>query len=769
MRWVLTSRWPLTVFIISLCSQLQAQTPQASPKSSVSPLTSEQATTTADDDTSVDSGRPAVALPRVEIRANDDTEMRRRSTAAKIIIGRDDIERYGDTSMGELLKRLPGVTVQGRPGRGGAPRMRGLGGGYTQILVDGERVPRGFSLDEISPEDIERIEILRAPTAETGARAIAGTINIITRGGYTRHVNNLNLVLALEHGQQAPSASWSRNDTIDKLNYNFTVAAVHGQRSNDSRNETLTENLANGNVLQQSETLASSSTRDSVHASGRLQWRLAQGDSLTLMPMLLVSQNTGTSQSWLTQSGSGTSASSPYDSSSGSSNNHFSLTRLAGIWIHNIDDGSNLRLSASASQSAWNNDTSRQNISNSLGTIASTDQQSEQHDSTLNIGLKYSRSLASEHNLVSGLELESNRRDEHATTQQTGQVLLDDADDNLRATSLRTAAYIQDEWNLNPNWALHAGVRWEGISTSGSVSADSAQQNNRSAVLTPLLHAVWRPDLAVKDQLRLSLTRSYRSPDLQALIAQTTINPMFLNRGPNDELHPDRASNPYLKPELASGLDLAYEHYVNGGGLLSANVFYRQIQNYMRSQTALETVSWADVQRWVARRQNIGNAHTLGLELDAKFRLSEIFLEAPKVDLRANLSLFRSSVEGVPTPDNRLDQQPDGTFNLGADYQLRGIPLKVGGNLNWTPQFSTRLSEDQTVYQSNKFVADAYLLWTLDPNRQLRISLGNLAGRDYITAGSLLSINPLGQVLRESTQSIAPSYVSVQVKLEIKL
>jgi iron complex outermembrane receptor protein len=445
------------------------------------------------------------------------------------------------------------------------------------------------------------------------------------------------------------------------------------------------------------------------------------------------------------------------------------LTRLAGIWIHNIDDGSNLRLSASASQSAWNNDTSRQNISNSLGTIASTDQQSEQHDSTLNIGLKYSRSLASEHNLVSGLELESNRRDEHATTQQTGQVLLDDADDNLRATSLRTAAYIQDEWNLNPNWALHAGVRWEGISTSGSVSADSAQQNNRSAVLTPLLHAVWRPDLAVKDQLRLSLTRSYRSPDLQALIAQTTINPMFLNRGPNDELHPDRASNPYLKPELASGLDLAYEHYVNGGGLLSANVFYRQIQNYMRSQTALETVSWADGQRWVARRQNIGNAHTLGLELDAKFRLSEIFLEAPKVDLRANLSLFRSSVEGVPTPDNRLDQQPDGTFNLGADYQLRGIPLKVGGNLNWTPQFSTRLSEDQTVYQSNKFVADAYLLWTLDPNRQLRISLGNLAGRDYITAGSLLSINPLGQVLRESTQSIAPSYVSVQVKLEIKL
>ena len=49
--------------------------------------------------------------------------------------------------------------------------MRGMGGGYTQILVDGEPMGRGFSMDSIPPEQIERIEIMRAPTAETGARA----------------------------------------------------------------------------------------------------------------------------------------------------------------------------------------------------------------------------------------------------------------------------------------------------------------------------------------------------------------------------------------------------------------------------------------------------------------------------------------------------------------------------------------------------------------------------------------------------------------------
>ena len=127
--------------------------------------------------------------------AVNETEDRRQATASKIIVGRDEIERFGDSTMGELLKRLPGVTMPGRPGRGGAPRMRGLGGGYTQILIDGEPAARGFSLDELSPEQIERIEILRAPTAETGARAIAGTINIITRGGYSKKLNDLRVLL----------------------------------------------------------------------------------------------------------------------------------------------------------------------------------------------------------------------------------------------------------------------------------------------------------------------------------------------------------------------------------------------------------------------------------------------------------------------------------------------------------------------------------------------------------------------------------------------
>jgi len=45
---------------------------------------------------------------------------------------------------------------------GNTIRMRGLDAGYTQILVNGERPPPGFSLDNLPPDQIEKIEIVRA-------------------------------------------------------------------------------------------------------------------------------------------------------------------------------------------------------------------------------------------------------------------------------------------------------------------------------------------------------------------------------------------------------------------------------------------------------------------------------------------------------------------------------------------------------------------------------------------------------------------------------
>jgi iron complex outermembrane receptor protein len=123
----------------------------------------------------------------------------------------------------------------------------------------------------------------------------------------------------------------------------------------------------------------------------------------------------------------------------------------------------------------------------------------------------------------------------------------------------------------------------------------------------------------------------------------------------------------------------------------------------------------------------------------------------------------------VPAPDNRLSQQPTGTANLGADYRLRDLPLSFGGNLNWTPGYTTRLSDDQRVVQSAKLVLDAFVLWVLNPTSQLRFSLGNLAARDYVTSNTLDSSNAAAQALRESVTNTAPSWRSLQLRLELKL
>ena len=144
-------------------------------------------------------GRPAgpAATPqRVEITATqalDSNEERRRSTASRITFGREELDRMGDSTLGEVLKRLPGVSIGGTPGHGGAVRMRGMGGGYTQILIDGQRMAPGFSLDSIAPEQIERIEVMRAPVAEHSTQAIAGTINVIMRSDFKRKANEFRL------------------------------------------------------------------------------------------------------------------------------------------------------------------------------------------------------------------------------------------------------------------------------------------------------------------------------------------------------------------------------------------------------------------------------------------------------------------------------------------------------------------------------------------------------------------------------------------------
>jgi iron complex outermembrane receptor protein len=331
-------------------------------------------------------------------------------------------------------------------------------------------------------------------------------------------------------------------------------------------------------------------------------------------------------------------------------------------------------------------------------------------------------------------------------------------DASLSAHQLRYALYTQDEWQINPNWATYMGVRYEHIGTQGDNG--QVQARNDSSVLSPLLHLLWRPEPNSQDQVRLGLTRSYKAPAISNLMAPYLRTTQEATNGSNGPSDPDTVGNPYLKPELATGVDLAFEHYLPDSGILSASVFYRRVENYVRTLVAFND----STDRWVATPENVGQASTEGLELEAKFRLNQLLPEAPAVNLRTNLSLFHSQVLSVPGPYNQMDQQPHMTGNLGGDYRFRGTPVTVGGNFNLTPGYQTQTSAEQLLDISRKRELDLYLLWKVDNTSAWRLSFFNLDPHRFAT-GSLYT----SSALYEKNVTDSQTYLNVQLRWEKKL
>ncbi|WP_153061481.1 TonB-dependent receptor plug domain-containing protein, partial [Escherichia coli] len=114
----------------SSLSPAAAQLPPPEPAASAAPRSVRPDQPTARPPAADAPAPAAEQLRRVEVegRASDES-IRRAATASKIVITREEIDRFGDSTLGEVIKRLPGVTTGGRPGRGGDIRMRGMGGG----------------------------------------------------------------------------------------------------------------------------------------------------------------------------------------------------------------------------------------------------------------------------------------------------------------------------------------------------------------------------------------------------------------------------------------------------------------------------------------------------------------------------------------------------------------------------------------------------------------------------------------------------------------
>lgn len=214
-------------------------------------------------------------------------DARRDDTASRIVVDREALQRHGDTDLLEALKRLPGVSVSnGAPGRPGTVSLRGLGTGYTQILLNGQRTPAGFSLDSLATDLIERIEILRAPSADQGMGAIAGTLNIVTRAPVAKDSQRLTVSWTDTQGRMTPSASWRQARSNLDRDVSLTATATARTFLVEERSREDAWDGVGTPLLHRQSRLRATGQRNSVSLSPSLTFRTSDDTTLSLQALV---------------------------------------------------------------------------------------------------------------------------------------------------------------------------------------------------------------------------------------------------------------------------------------------------------------------------------------------------------------------------------------------------------------------------------------------------------------------------------------------------
>jgi iron complex outermembrane receptor protein len=158
--------------------------------------------------------------------------------------------------------------------------------------------------------------------------------------------------------------------------------------------------------------------------------------------------------------------------------------------------------------------------------------------------------------------------------------------------------YLQDIWQISPDWELTTGLRWDDYSDFDST-------------LNPRLALVWSTSL--RSTTKLLYGRAFRAPSFAELLV--TNNPGFLG-------------NPNLSPEVIDTYEISYSIKTGQSMSLNINAFYYQIDDFITFTPDAGSSS--------STAQNVGKREGHGLEVESSVDLSE------KIRLKANYSYVKA-------------------------------------------------------------------------------------------------------------------------------
>jgi TonB-dependent receptor len=154
------------------------------------------------------------------------------------VVSADEFGTIADGSIGEFMKFLPGITSDYTGGDARRFSINGVPednvpismGGFEMASAAGAGTRRAVELDQVSINNVSRIEINRAPTPETPGTALAGSVNFVPRSAFERNKPSYsyNIQWMFKDAEPAfhktPGPRWG--EWTRKVNPGFDVSAI---------------------------------------------------------------------------------------------------------------------------------------------------------------------------------------------------------------------------------------------------------------------------------------------------------------------------------------------------------------------------------------------------------------------------------------------------------------------------------------------------------------------------------------------------------------
>lgn len=647
-------------------------------------------------------------------------------------------QRFEPLTVGDALKRVPSVTFLSDVIESDGARLRGLDPGYTQILINGERVTgagvdRSFFVDRIPAELIERVEVVRSSSANRSGDAMAGAINIVLRDAYTLDGGYLRAgALRFDDGEirGAYGAVFGGEVGPGRI----LLGANIQDRYNPKRKLSLRFDEPGGdleNVEVQTD------TRDGTDYSFNAAYQVPVfGGELELTGLFVRTDRLEDEDSLEYNEGILT----PAELTTVNDNN-------LDIVTDNYSGGARFETEALGGKTVFK-----------LNYAAIDDQQFEFEDEQ-NLEDDEFESARTWTDILDE-ELSgriSHERDLGGVTLEVGfdwidktrdtSVMESEADGDLADFPPAEADYSDreavtgglntiEETRFDPfvmvsgemgsaKW--EAGLRYETTDvTITDETADPADRVTETDYGVLLPSASLRYALSETDRLSVSVARTVRRPNFNHM------SPALLEEEVGDS---DFQGNPDLQPETAWGVDIGFERRLGRRGVVGLNLFYRDVTDLIEDVVVLDANGDPEEGSegpgtFVYSVDNVGDGQVFGVEFDLSTPLSFIGMDNTGVFL--NASWLDSNIDDV-FGERRFNGQSDFIVSAGFTHDIPTWGAAFGASFRKQGDAFGRVLAEETTTSYGEDL-EIFVEKTFGENVVLRLTGSNLlnASKDEI-------------------------------------